>query len=797
MTRIPARALLALLIAGGASSLAFGAENLPPDNAYVVVDAQGHLSVNGERQRFWAAIGKPLVTADIKPEDSAEERARKLERSRKGTLAILDHFEAMNFNGVRLWNTLPSVTYEVGDGSYADCVDFFLAEAKQRGFRIWAAGVGNRTGDPRPEDVTIVDDPASAEAWQAAISETQSGERKIDLRHNIARAWDPRLEALTIERMRQSAHHLNRHTGLRWADDPVFAVWELTNEEWWMRKMVGGQWQRLPAYFRQQLVARWNAFLLTKYGTTAALTAAWEKLLPGEELEKATIIFAPMAGRTKVAAAINDANEHARAAITALETGYRRQDFSRQRAADVLEFLMGLQLAHKARLTAAFKEFGKSTQLSPILNDTGIGYEVQSAFLHQNAEAVSHDAYVNGWGPDYVAPTLGDTRFPHADMLRQLDAERLAANSGRWNNWLLKPPGICQGVPWLEHNRVDGKPYLVYETQIQQPAKYRADFPLRLLALASIQDWDWISWHYFQPHDNVGMVEKPFEHKLDVTSGRHPQGYHFTYDEVQNAMMRAAGRAFREGALAPAANPTRFIFGARSLYDPDSMEYAGSYGISGMDMLQTTYQYGVRLEIDPTRQDDEVIGPVVSFADRNTHNPYTPTEQIRFDWKKGYLFIDAPSTVAFTGLLANYGEKVAFAQDVTLSDVTLVNPEGTPYPVGDDERYIAFALYAQDGKPLAEAQAISVSIVSTSFNTGFKLGDDMSNGPYHVPAGTQAGGLPVLVTRVGATLTAPALNGMRWTALDWNRAEIASGVVSDNTLRIPADLPIFVIELHR
>ena len=58
---------------------------------------------------------------------------------------------------------------------------------------------------------------------------------------------------------------------------------------------------------------------------------------------------------------------------------------------------------------------------------------------------------------------------------------------------------------------------------------------------------------------------------MDVTYGRHPQGYHFTYDEVQSSMMRQAALLWRNQNLAPAANPTTFIFGRKSLYDPDSM----------------------------------------------------------------------------------------------------------------------------------------------------------------------------------------------------------------------------------
>jgi pimeloyl-ACP methyl ester carboxylesterase len=499
-----------------------------------------------------------------------------------------------------------------------------------------------------------------------------------------------------------------------------------------------------------------------------------------------------MADATDASAAINDSGEQAAAALTRLRQQYQRKDFPAARGSDVLEFLVSVQLSHKQREAAAIKPLGKGTRLSPMILDTGIGYEIQSQYLHQHGDAVAHDAYVNGWGPPLeqeLQNVGGDTEQQR--LVAMLHAERLSANSGPWVNWLLKPPGIHQGVPWLEHNREEGKPFLCYETQIQQPGKYRADFPLRLAALASIQDWSWICWHYFQAPDGVGEEDRPFDRAMDVTTGSHPQGYHYTFDQVQAAMMRAAGLIFREREVAPVTTPTTFIYGRKSLYDPASMDYAGSYGMTGLDMVYTAYQYGLRIKIDPTREQDEVIGPVVSIQDRSTHNPYTPTGQITFDWKKGYLMMDAPAAVAWTGLLANYGDQVRFNSGVVLRNVTLENPQGIYDPVREDERYIAFALDSMDGKPLLECQRASLSLVSTSFNSGFSLA------PNGDPEGGESGHLPVLKVAVGATVDCPALDGCRYTFRDWHMNPIGSGVVRNGQLDVPADADIFVVELER
>jgi hypothetical protein len=499
-----------------------------------------------------------------------------------------------------------------------------------------------------------------------------------------------------------------------------------------------------------------------------------------------------MAGKSSAAVSINDASAVARAAVESLEQTYERKDFAEQRGADVLEFFVGMQVAHKQREAAAIKPLGKSTRLSPMIFDTGIGYEIQSQFLHQNADAVAHDAYVNGVGPAYEdrIKALEGVSDPQKQAYIHLEAERIAANSGRWVNWLLKPPMISQGVPWLEHNRVEGKPYFVYETQIQQPAKYRSDFPLRLAAIAAIQDWDWVCWHYFQPPDDVATKPQPFVRPMDITTGGHPQGYHFTYDEVQTSAMRAAGYMFRSFNLKPAPSPTKFTFGRKALYDPRSMDYGMSYGMLGMDMIHTVYQHGVRIKIDPTREDDVVEGPVVKFADRNTHNPYAANNEITFDHKKGFLKFDAPGAVAFTGLLANYGDKVEFSNGLSLTNVSINNPEGIFEPIGDNEKFITFALTSQDGKPLARTKSAMLSLVSTSFNTGFYHGTSPKDP-------NRAGTLPVLVARVGATIKSSDLIGMNYTFRDWSMAVIDQGQITGDSLVVPADKPIFFVELSR
>lgn len=745
------------------SHLPSAAQNLPPDREYVTVQ-NGHLSVNGERLRLWCVIGAFPNFADIQPGDSPQTREQKRARAYADADAIVQRFMDLGFNGIRLWSD-PVEDYRKGDGSRADVLDYFVSVAKKRGMRIWVPSVS--WADVRVEDAELAGDPATADDWKRAVEEAK--QKGFDYLW-IARVWDPRMEAAQRKLIAQRLTRMNHHTGLRWADDPVFAVWELTNEEWWISKMVSGLWQGLPAYFQQTLSERWHAYLRDKYGSEERLIAKWGFLLPGESLEKGTVRIAPLNQGVKLEGAGMDAQARRQleAAQSVGKQQYTRNDFSYWRGADVLEFFLQMQLAHKKRLGDYLKSLGKSARLSPLVYDTGIGYEIQSQYLHQNADAVAHDAYINGTSANPL-----NQRFP-------------------WYSGLEEWPRIAQDLPWLEHNRVEGKPFLCYETQIMQPAKYRAEFPLRLLALAAIQDWDAVCWHYWGRVSDITASPRPFDKPMDVTTGGHPQGYHFTYDEVQNAMMRAAAYMFRSGLLSPAPAPTTFLYGRRSLYDPASMDYGGSYGRVGLNMLPTTYQHGVRIWIDPSREDDEVKGPMVNPLAQALHTLIRPTPQIAFDIQRGGLTMDAPGAAAFTGFMAKYGSEIRFRNGVILRDVQVKVPPAMPYAEGlAQERYIGFALVSQDGQPLKRSRRAMLALVSSSFNTGFKLGQD-NNGR------AVAGELPVQVARVRATVIAPMLTGMRYTLRDWHMQAIGTGVVgAEGALKIPADRPVWVIELQR
>ncbi len=734
---------------------------LPPDSAYVIVK-DGHLTLDGERVRFWGAIGNFPGPAETVDGDVYF-----------GQRMAVQRLKDMGFNMVRFWHYRGNGDYVKGDGSARDRIDFFFAECQRNGIKIWPAGLGGATiYEPQLDDYAkVIDDPATEEAWKLAVRSMM----KTDWRspnvpamrppYALAGVWDERLEAGTIASMKKRAQHLNQHTGFTYADDPVNVVWELTNEQWWIRNMIGGSWQKLPDIFKTSLLVKWHEYLRDKYQDDAALTQAWGFLLQGESIERGTVLLAPL-GKPGKPSSFNDTNPEALAAFEGVEQAYSRDDFTYARGADVLEFFTTTLLAHKQRLAAEVKTWGKSTRLSPLLYDTGIGESIQAQYIHQQADAVSHCAYMEGFSPD---SDPADPEHPFYSILDQY-------------------PRISNDVPWLEQNRTPDKPFLCYETQMGNPGKYRAEFPLRLAALASIQDWDAAVYHYWtigkyafnEPDSLTGDLSFP---------GPGAHQYDFTFDEVAFAVRRLAGQIYLHGHADPAPDPTTFVFGRKSMYHPQSMTYGRSYG-PGMlqDMLYTTYRHGSRIVIDPTVEEDRIEGPKVRADGYLVPRIIKPNEHITFDTTRRQLTFDTPGAAAYVGFFADHGkETLSFGNGVTVSNITFHNPKDTPYPVTDDEKYFAFGLVSTDGKPLPEAQTATIALVSTSSNTGLDLSGEKP----------KYGTSPVLVTRVGATIHSEALNGMTYVMKDYLMNEIASGTIEDGTLTIPGDQPIFCVDLTR
>ncbi len=801
LARTPATGsmIAAVLAIAAASPAQERADVNIPDSKYVQVNADGDLVLDGQLVRYWGFIGGvasggPKRAADV-PGDTPEARGQWIDDQHESIRRMVQRIDDLGFNLVRVWegrykepNTFVFLhDYTPGDGSESDRIAFYFNELSKRGIRLWMSST-NRMGFITPDDVDIIDEPATADAWRQAMRQLQqvTGRDAFSIRSSSSRPegliqmWDPRWEAMWIKRLGMLADFPNHYKGgLRLGDDPQVVVWEMTNEEFAFRGLFNGKWKALPPYFRNGLLDQWHDYLKTKYKTDEAVTRAWGFLLPGESLAKRSVMLAPLANPIGAEAALNDTNDYVIETLQVHDAEYTRDDFTRQRGGDVIEFFTQLVIAHKQRLEAALDTMGKSCRLSPTVYDSGNSFRIQSSYVHQFADAVSTCSYGKSIGHD---PT--HRRWPFHSLLDD------------------QPSTPTGWVPWLEQSPVKGKAHFVYETNTDTRGKFKAEYPMILAALGSINRWDIVCWHSYSGKPDM-LVDNPFDLKLAVGG----DNLVFRGDEVQLSAMKAAAEIFKHRLLDPVAQPTTFVFGRRSLYDPVSMDYGRSYGELGRSFVPTAYRYGVQVRVDPTREDDEVIGPYEEpgvFAP----SPVRPTDQIVFDHQHGCLILDSPAVASYTGFFADYpDDRVELPNaGVTFSGITVINPPNMPYPVIEDELYLNLTVASADGKPLAEAGKVMISPASAGFNTGFKLREDRA--AKHRETSMREmwsdelllesrGHKPVLVARVGATITSPSLDGMSYVLKDFHMRTIAKGVVSDGAIRIPADKPVFVVELSR
>jgi len=762
---------------------------LPDDSSYVQV-RDGHLSLNGNRVRYWSWIGHFWADGEnaqfkLTSSDTPEVRQMKIDKQRRIYDALAQRIHDLGFNMVRFWAAGNSWNhdYTPGDGSDADFTAFSLAALDKRGIKVWFTGF-NDMGSLGADDVNVIDDPASAEAWSNAFEELKFK----GLRSARQIAWDRRTSEAALRRMKSNADWPNKYkNGLRLADDPQIAVWELQNEEWWFKAMTGGEWQSLPKFFRDELHLQWARFLKEKYANDDGLRKAWMFLLPGESVDDHSVLLAPIGSGGTGNKAINDANPAALAVLAGVgKQKFTREDFTLRRGEDVIEFLVQMELRYKTHFRDEVKKWGKSLALSPLVLDTGNGYQIQAVHLLQQGDAMAMCSYM--WG---VATDRQQPRFPFVSGLEE-------------------QPRLAMGIPWLEIGRVPGKPFFVYEFQTSNPDKYRAEIPFRIATLGAIQDWDIIGWHLFGRPNDPDQPE-PYGKALAMNhSGKSGsiEGVHFKNDLVEAAAMKTAGAIFTSGALDPVAKPTVMTFGRKSLFDPRSADYGGSFGDLGAKIAATAHRFGLQMLVDPTIEDDKVEGRTAERGLMEA-SPVRPTPQIEYDWKKGHLIQDAPTAVSYTGFFAQHGGPVKFRDNrIILDQVTVRNEEGINYPVGSDELYISFALVALDGQPIETSKQMNLSLVSTSFNYGMKLNEDnVARGDLGYTAkpfeglnpGANVPGKPLVSYALpAARITSPALVGVKWVAKDFHFKEISTGAVGeDGVLSVSNEKPIFVIELSR
>jgi len=486
---------------------------------------------------------------------------------------------------------------------------------------------------------------------------------------------DQRLQEIKKRHARNLLTHVNPYTGKAYGEEEAIAVYEVFNENGFVHKTFSNGLDNWNPFFLHELQVRWNDWLRRKYIDDAGLVKAWGALKPGESLEGSTLAPAPCLGQ--------------------------RADYPEARATDFIRFLT----------------------------------ELADSF-HQDFRAYCRALFPAGIGVN-GAPFSFDTQF-RSDLAWSYGQSLGDVNSFGMYFWnldssLSRPPAGYV----IDSSTVENKPSILYETNIGRPDPFRSEYPLKLAAMASYQDWDGVFWHYWGPAgkndgpEDLGYLTGIL---LPPTAEHYWTAVHHELDPVMNASMLLAGQIFQRGLLPPAAKPDIFEIGAKALFSPDT--------VKGVNAAASTFGNGSRLRFVPGADSGITVNGGPLPVPGRIEKAIASGPFIKWDWPQERLIIDSPSVKAYVGKIDG---PFRFADGITLGEVS------TPW--------ICFAMVDEDGKPLAgpgPSGCILMNGVFDARNTGFQFNYQIQGGPVEeAHAVANIGREPVVVTPVGYSVWFP------------------------------------------
>lgn len=484
-----------------------------------------------------------------------------------------------------------------GDGSVSDLLDYFMYRAEREGLYLYLTfDRGRGAFGPGDYDVLPPGDEQDAREWKQAVAETNKGWANEHLYF-----VDERLGAAHVNYAGQQLDHRNAYTGVRIADDPYVALWELTNENSFPLVMLDGRFRQWPEYFQRVAQRRWNEWLEGRYSTQEKLLAAWGAVKEGEQLDARNIAAAPCD---------TDAD-----------------DYPDARHADFRRFVYELTLAHCHRLEEVLKQAGRCSARAPVSYDT--------IFEHKHT-----------W---YYPMSQGSFQAVGTYVGGSLELRRE-------NSWLGAAP---KHIYNYSNATVADKPIVVYENNINRPAADRAYYPMFLSTFASTHDWDGVFWYLWADGSVPDLMD---DEAYGLNGLRYAAPSHIWHgivtatDEVFLAALRLGGEMFTRFAIPAAPDPVIITAGANDLLGrttwigdlkvPFPKDAPGPYPESSA-MGATDFVSGTRYRyaLDEPSSVSRPLIPVVPEV-------CEPVEGLTYDFSRGTISVDRPeakAVVGFTG----------------------------------------------------------------------------------------------------------------------------------------------------
>lgn len=502
----------------------------------------------------------------------------------------------------------------------------------------------------------------------------------------------------------------NPRTGKRLVDEPAVAGLEIINEDsyfFWTfaeKNLPDAQWRILEKQFGDWLVAR--------YGSLEGAWERWKGLrVPRDDLAQGRVGFRPLWNMFQERTARD--KDTARFLLESQRGFYER----------VYRFLRGL--GFQGVITASNWATASPQYFGPL-----------EKFSYTVCDFVDRHGY---FGCLHKGP-MAEWSIREGHTYRDRSALRFEAE---------EPGKPKQFVHPVMDPSYDGKPSMISETTFNRPNRFRSEAPMFYAVYGSLQDSDAIvhfaldsaTWSV-----KPGVFMQPWTLMSPAMLGQFP----------------AAALVYRKGLVEPGAVLVDLNLKIDDLLD-----------LQGTPLPQDAAFDELRLKDVPegtTIKPGQVIDPLVHFAGRTNvrftsqggpHRladlkPYvdrarntitSTTGQLRLDYGKGVLVINAPAVQGLCGALAAAGttalNDVAIASDLELGHVVAVS---------------------LDDKPLATSGRILLQVMSEEKPAGFQT-EPAAEGVRRI---VRLGEDPWLVRQIRGTVRfhRPDAAALRVTALD-------------------------------
>jgi hypothetical protein len=435
----------------------------------------------------------------------------------------------------------------------------------------------------------------------------------------------------------------------------------------------------------------------------------------------------------------------AQANISPAPTYGQKADYPEQRAVDFITCVQSLFINASKKFEAAARSCapkGVGINIAPIVANTHADLNMHAQFANAVCDFVSVGTYQTPFTVDKKKPF-----YP-------------------WRPIFSERPYFYN----LNFQTIKDKPFVVYENSFFRPYAYRVEWMPAMVLLGAGLGWDSIYYYIFgqtwaitdQKFTGLGFMSKALKTPTKVTHDGYCYGFHHGNDEIMMASMAISAQAFING-IRPNTEETVVTYGKTAIHNPVYKNYspggpaaeipkrdkAGGetewYSMPNIyrKFMHTSVRKRLQLAFDEQQESPiKVRGKLVEKTsgldedrDRLTSSP-----DIIWEPQKNRFILDCPHSKIVTGILK---DGYSFKEGITLS------------PINRD--FAMFGISSRDGKKLAQSEDIILTIVSKSYNTGFKFNPDKIKGSTlgHIRGVVKPGTVPVIVERVKADITVP------------------------------------------